>query len=352
MRTTKLAIGAVALALFAGTAAAKPFTQLWVFGDSSVDTGSYRIAPYSGNPNFDVYLAPTTLGGKTGAQKWGIGKPTSYPGLMNTEVLAQLLDVGAAPQNQGGTNYAFSGARNALANKPCPQTKCGFPNAIPTVVQIGDYLSDHIPSGRELFLISSGGNDVTYALDHNPSCDANAQSYLTTAAQDLANALFALQSSGARYIFVANKAKSGGSQTALCSQFYQASIEDDLSSLGVIYVLAGKGLGILIEGSSSTFGISILGLNNPACPEPAAATNITTAWALVCSPTSPISKDSASIAAKSEYADDQHYATGAQKVEGGYYYCLAKNTWPALFVGFSNDQLPPFPCHIFNASWR
>jgi hypothetical protein len=132
------------------------------------------------------------------------------------------------------------------------------------------------------------------------------------------------------------------------SQFY--AIEADLSSLNVAYVLAGKGLGSLIEGSSSTFGISVLGLANPACKEP--TTNITTAWALVCSPTSPVSKDTPPVANVSEYADDQHYAAGAQKVVGGYYYCLAKNTCPSLFIGFSNDQLPPFACHIFNASWR
>src|SRR5277367_4171024 len=65
MRMIKLAIAAMTLALFAGSATARPFTQLWIFGDSSVDSGSYKIAPYSGNPHFDVYLVPTTPHGRT-----------------------------------------------------------------------------------------------------------------------------------------------------------------------------------------------------------------------------------------------------------------------------------------------
>jgi hypothetical protein len=213
------------------------------------------------------------------------------------------------------------------------------------VVQISNYLNDETPSGKELFLISSGGNDITYALNHNPSCDANAKSYLSTAAHALAEAIYALQNKGARYIIVVSK----GSQTSPCHQFYETAIESDLSMLGVKYVL-GKGIRSLIEGSSSTFGISILGTDNPACSVPAASTKITTAWALVCSPASPASKDQPSVADKSEYADDEHFATGAQKVEGGYYFCLAKNTWPAPFVNFSKN--PPFPCHFFNATWN
>jgi hypothetical protein len=52
----------VALASFAATAAAKPVTQLWVFGDSTVDTGWYRIPKsgshpptHSGEANFDAF---------------------------------------------------------------------------------------------------------------------------------------------------------------------------------------------------------------------------------------------------------------------------------------------------------
>jgi outer membrane lipase/esterase len=345
MRMIKFAIAAVTLALFAGSATAKPFNQLWVFGDSSVDSGSYKIAPYTGNANFDVFLAPTTPKGRTGAQKWGIGKPTSNPGLMNSEVLAQLLELGAAPQNQGGTNYAFSGARNALTN-----TGCGFPNAVPTTTQINNYLGGHAPGPRDLFLIDSGGNDVTCALKDDPSCSSTAPTVVQTAALALADAIQALQSAGANYVIVATKGQSGTGPVVHCHQIYQAAIEADLSMLNVQYVLGGKGLGALIESNASQFGLSIIGLANPACPIPAVSTNITDAWGVVCSPTSPASKDKASVAAVSEYADDQHFATGAQKVQGIYWYCLASFSWPNLFVGhFLPPNQPMPPCHYFSS---
>jgi hypothetical protein len=115
MHKTSIAIASLTFALFLTPAMAKPFTQLWVFGDSSVDSGSFRVAPYTGDSFVDFYLAPTfPFNSKTGFQKWGIGKPTSNPGLMNSEELALLLGVTASPQNQHGTNYAFSGARNSM----------------------------------------------------------------------------------------------------------------------------------------------------------------------------------------------------------------------------------------------
>jgi hypothetical protein len=96
---------AATLASFAATATAKPFTFLWVFGDSTVDTGWYKVPKFGSNPPsfsgdapFDAYLAPTSPHGRTGAQKWGIGKPTSSPGLISVEVLASSLGVTAFPQ--------------------------------------------------------------------------------------------------------------------------------------------------------------------------------------------------------------------------------------------------------------
>jgi hypothetical protein len=373
MVKTKLAV-ALTFALFAAPAIAepagpsdgradrdRPFTSLWVFGDSSVDAGSFRVAPYTGDSR-DFYLAPTTLGGQTGFEKWGIGKPTSSPGPMNSEVFATLLGVTAFPQNQGGTNYAFSGARNALSNKPpCPG--CGTPNAIPTTQQISNYLSDHKPSGDELYLISSGGNDVTYAVNviaESPSpspntCGPNAEAYLTTAAQQLANALNSVQQHGAKYIMVANEgAASAVSTLDACKIFYQTTIFNDLKALDVVYVLGGRGFKPLIESKPATFGIDLS--VGPACtPVPP---NITNSYAVVCSPNSPATRDLYPPLITSEEADDQHYATPAQVALGNYYYCLALFSWPSLFVGH-HPGLPyefvryyprlPYECSIFSS---
>src|SRR5271163_3055046 len=102
--------------------------------------------------------------------------------------------------------------------------------------------------------------------------------------EDLANAINSLQQSGAKYIFVANQgAASADSTLDACKIFYQKSIGADLNTLGVTYVRGGRGFSPLIQSEPSTFGINLA--EGPACtPVPP---HISTAYGLVCSPTSP-----------------------------------------------------------------
>src|ERR1700743_37326 len=125
-----LASCGVLLAL-SGTATAKPFEQLWVFGDSSVDTGWYRKAPYSGEPNYDFYIKQPAAQG---------GRPTSGPGEMSVQVLAHAISLATGPANQGSTDYATGGARDYLTNTA---TSGGFLHAVPTRTQLVDYMHAH-----------------------------------------------------------------------------------------------------------------------------------------------------------------------------------------------------------------
>src|SRR5215470_6610441 len=154
MRTVTAIVNIAVLAFLAQPAAAR----VWVFGDSNVDTGWYKVSPFSGNPKFDFDLANSlTL---------NIGKATDNPGPMNVEVLAGLLRSSARPANQGGTNFATSGAKNVNVNTPL---NGGFPNAVPTVTQIANYISNP-PTGtplgaaNDLFVVHSGTNDIDFAL--------------------------------------------------------------------------------------------------------------------------------------------------------------------------------------------
>jgi phospholipase/lecithinase/hemolysin len=346
---------AATLASFTATATAKPFINLWVFGDSTVDTGWYRVPKfgsnppsYSGDAAFDAYLAPTSPHGRTGAEKWGIGKPTSSPGPMSVEVLASILDVTAFPQNQLGTNYATSGARNQEINT----VGSGFfPNAIPTQHQIDNYLKIIHPTGFALYVVSSGGNDVAAALNTYGGCTVAAQTDIQNAAMSLADKISTLQQHNARYIIVANLPESfGNADQMACRQTYNAALMAALNSLSVSYAWGDvNGVRMKIQSSSSSFGISILYNSNPACSVPSVSTNITTAWSLVCSPNSPVSTPT--NAAISEFADDEHWATGGQRVLGSYYFCLAKNTWTAVFNARPAPHLPPITCNTFDPSW-
>ena len=93
----------------------------------------------------------------------GAGAPTTNPGLMSPQVLAAYFGLTAFPSNQpGGTDFATSGAKDVTINNA--QTG-GFTSAIPTVTQIANYLAaNHGAGSNTLFLIGSGGNDVSFAL--------------------------------------------------------------------------------------------------------------------------------------------------------------------------------------------
>jgi hypothetical protein len=70
----------------------------------------------------------------------------------------------------------------------------------------------------------------------------------------------------------------------------------------------------------------------------------------VCSPTSPASQPTS--ADVTEFADDEHWATGGQRALGSYYFCLAKNTWTMLFAAHPAPNHPPIACNTFNAGWN
>jgi outer membrane lipase/esterase len=127
---------AIALSLIvtaaSGRAAAQSFNQFVGFGDSSIDSGYYRaLASPGGGANFNALWLS--------AVAHGAGKPTTSPGLMNSEALAALFGLTAIPANApGGTNYATSGAKNETVNTTATG---GFQAAISTVTQIASYLA-------------------------------------------------------------------------------------------------------------------------------------------------------------------------------------------------------------------
>ena len=81
MRVIKIVLVPMLLLCAGSLAAAGPFTALFIFGDSTVDTGWY-INSKSGEMSYDKYMQPTMT------MDLGVGKPTSSPGKMSVEVLA------------------------------------------------------------------------------------------------------------------------------------------------------------------------------------------------------------------------------------------------------------------------
>jgi phospholipase/lecithinase/hemolysin len=353
-----------------GSASAGPFDRLWVFGDSTVDSGWYNFLP-SGESQFDQYRSSYNLARPRHVPPtYGMGKPTSSPGPISVEVLATLIGtdvlpadfplqisalpgarelIGDLPQppgiNHPGTNYATGGARNHDVNTPGSGL---FPNAVPTETQIANYLGQHAPDGQSLYVISSGGNDVGYALSL-----ANPATYVTGAADSLAAAIATLQQRGARYVIVTNlPASFGTADEQTYRHLYNTELMSQLTALGVSYAWADmNSLRQQIVAKPAFFGIAHTTntLADRACTTPDPSLGITSAWAYLCSPISPVSKPiSETFAEQALFSDNEHWATGGHRVLGTYYFCLAERTWPRLFFGTGRiippiAALPP-PC--------
>jgi phospholipase/lecithinase/hemolysin len=390
MRFAPTSIAALAAAtLLAAAAPAKAFDRLWVFGDSTVDTGWYNVLP-SGEPKFDQFLSTYNLARpRNTPPTYGAGKATSNPGPVSVEVLARLIgtevlpaDAPVLPQtlplvvNQAParapeaivqlppgvqallfrTNYATGGARNHEVNPPGIGL---FPNAVPTETQIANYMSQHHPDANALYLISSGGNDVSFALN-NPINDP--AGYVTGAADSLAAAIATLQQGGASFIIVTNLPEGFGNpgQKSL-RQLYNSELKSKLTALGVSFAWADmNGVRLQIVANPAAFGITHTtnAEGDRACTTPSEGLGIATGWAYVCSPSSPASQPiSPTWAEQALFSDNEHWATGGHTVLGSYYYCLALKTWPqqlpqqlplrlARFFPPFGPQ-PPIPCATF-----
>jgi phospholipase/lecithinase/hemolysin len=365
MMTAATLLGAI------GPAVARPFDRLFVFGDSTVDTGWYNFRP-SGENKFDQFLSDYNLAHpRNNPPTYSMGKPTSSPGPVSVEVLARLIGTDVLPADQvilpetlpllasqaatqnsdvtgellgglrpllTGTNYATGGARNHDANT----TGIGlFPNAVPTETQIDNYLHRHHPDGRSLYVISSGGNDVAYAI----SFAQDPTTYLTGAADSLAGAIATLQEHGARYIIVTNLQESfGTAEQRTLRHLYNTELMSELTALGVSYAWADMdGVRAQIVADPARFGIAHTtnAAGDRACTDPPASLGVTSAFAYLCSPISPVSQPvSASFAEQALFSDNEHWASGGHSILGSYYFCLAVRNWPRLFPHLRHDPFP------------
>jgi phospholipase/lecithinase/hemolysin len=386
MRFVPTSIAAITVAtLMAAAGPARAFDRLWVFGDSTVDTGWYNFRP-SGEAKFDQYLSTYNLARpRNTPPTYGMGKATSNPGPVSVEVLARLIGTDVLPADQVilpqtlplvanqaapsapdliaqlppglralffGTNYATGGARNHEVNPPGIGL---FPNAVPTETQIANYMSQHRVDGHALYVVSSGGNDVSFALN-NPINDPAA--YVTGAADSLAAAIATLQQGGARFIIVTNLPESFGNpnQRSL-RQLYNTELMSRLTTLGVSFAWADmNGVRQQIVADPARFGITHTtnGLVDRACTTPVETSGITSGWAYVCSPSSPASQPiSPTFAEQALFSDNEHWASGGHSILGSYYYCLALKTWPQQFPLRLGRFFPPFrpqpptPCATF-----
>jgi outer membrane lipase/esterase len=320
-----LAVATAAFLLTDKPAASQTLNQFIGFGDSTIDSGYYRsLASPGGGATFNSYWAAAVAA--------GAGAPTTSPGAMSSQALAAWFGLSALPANQGGSNYATSGAKNVTINNA---QSGGFTAAVPTVTQISNYLAANggraNPNG--LYLISSGGNDISYAT-HGSGIGpfpSDPQAYLISAANSLASSVASLQAAGARYIVVPDLPYSfptgGGVANATARAdrlLYSQTLWNSLATNGVNFVPADQNaMRLAIASNPALFGFQFIGsgVGQAACTAPA---GVTTAWALLCSsnPAAPSHLVTPDADQTHLFADDQHYTTAGQKILADYEYSL------------------------------
>jgi outer membrane lipase/esterase len=184
------ALVASTLALTVTGAQALTFSGLYVFGDSLSDTGYFR-------PALAAAVGPTAAA--------GLGRFTTNPDPVWSELIAQYYGGNAAPANAGGGIYAQGGAQ-ALGNAP-PSRVGPLNQQRPSATQVTEYLTS--TGGRAdpnaLYGVWFGANDIFTQLEGllgGALTQAQVQTNVVNAANTEVGQIARLQAAGARYILV------------------------------------------------------------------------------------------------------------------------------------------------------
>ena len=161
----RMLAAAIAMGLCTG-AQAFEFTNAYILGDSLSDAGQYGA------------------------------RFTTNPGLTASEYLAQRFGFTLKPSTQGGTDYAYGGARVTSQGSYNPQ-------ATPVAGQVTAVIAAN--GGRldpgALYIIQGGPNDIFYhagLAGAGAETSAAAQAAVGTAATDFLGQLVRLRNAGAR----------------------------------------------------------------------------------------------------------------------------------------------------------
>jgi outer membrane lipase/esterase len=182
-----------ALALTNLPAAADLYSSLVVFGDSLSDNGN--------NATLGLYDPTQVITGNTYVPSATYASRTYSNGPVWASDVASQLGVTLLPSLQGGTDFAYGGARTGTPGSG----PGGFPFSL--IAQANQYLgaTNNVASPNALYVIEGGGNDARAALiaiaagaQPGPTILATAQSF----AANIGTIVDQLQLAGAQHIVV------------------------------------------------------------------------------------------------------------------------------------------------------
>jgi outer membrane lipase/esterase len=286
MKAKKRILPALVFSAFAAFGAAEAqsaqFSNVYVFGDSLSDAGYFR---------------PFLRGILPAAVADGMGRYTTNPGPVWSELVATYYGVNGRPSNAGGTIYAQGGAR--VTGTPGVSTPPGQAER-PISTQVTEFLAANPTADpNALYTVWAGANDLFFnlgAFQAGAITQAQLQTNVLGAAAAEIQQIARLRAAGARYIMVftlpdigatpafAGSAATAGAVTAL-SAGYNTTLLTGLASAG-IRVIPVDSFSLLAEirANPASFGIS--NVTTPACGAFPPVTTAATANSLFCNASS------------------------------------------------------------------
>lgn len=220
MKGFSKALLASAVALACAAPAAAQWNGFVFFGDSLTDAGSYK-------PGLPA----------------GVGVYTTNPDPNWAMVLGARYGFTITPANQGGTDWAFGGAR--ITQRPGVGVPPGA-NEVPIATQVAQQITRGIDAGA-VYALWGGANDIFFQLglaQAGQITAAQAQANVALAAQQYVQQVGALQAAGANTIIVFNLpdigrspgGQAGGAaaaaQISAITGLFNTTVQSGLNALG------------------------------------------------------------------------------------------------------------------------
>jgi outer membrane lipase/esterase len=307
----KRLLPALLLSLFAGAAApqagAAQFSNVVVFGDSLSDAGYYR-----------PFLASLGLPPQVVA---ALGRFTTNPGPVWSELVAQYYGFQPAASNAGGTIYAQGGAR---VSRPSASTPPGSAQR-PVSTQIDEYLAANggHADPNALYAVWIGANDIfqNLAVFAAGGIDqATLQTNVLGAATSEIQQIGRLEATGARYVLVFALPNIGGTPAfagtpnagpvTQLSAGYNTTLFSGLAAAG-IHVIPVDTFALFSEVVANPSAYGFTNVTSMACGPFPPITTASTVSSQFCLPTNLVAPDAAQTYL---FADSVHPTSAAQAI--------------------------------------
>ena len=315
-----LLAAAITTAVAASGNAFAQFSNAYFFGDSLSDAGSFKPV-----------LPP------------GTGQFTTNPGPVWTVPFANYYGFTTGPANQGGTDFAWGGARvTLLPGYPAtPPTAA----AVPVATQISSLMAKGPLDTNAIYSVQGGANDIFTQLGDYSAGKITAtqlQANVQLAAGQLAQQAAILKTAGANYVMVWTLPDIGATpafrgtplsgQVTQITQLFNSTMLAGLDAANVNVVrLNAYGLLNEVLAKPSLYGFS--NATGVAC---------TTSSSLICTQNTLVAPDAAQTYV---FADGVHPTTAMQAIEAQYAISV-------LNAPMQMGALGEAPLAVEQANWR